>query len=206
IGSCKHSDITIFSFHPIKHITTGEGGALLTNDKNLYENVLKLRTHGIVKDASIPWKYDISEFGFNYRITDFQCALGISQLKRLDKMVAKRRQMVESYNEAFENIAEIRLPYERSGTKASYHLYVIRTGYRDKLYDHLRKQGIYCQINYMPVHLFSLYRKFGYKKGDFPVAEKYADECLSLPLYSSLTQSDQARVIQQVKQFFKHEK
>ena len=129
VGSCKNSDLTIFSFHPIKHITTGEGGALLTNNKAIYEKALRLRHHGIIKGSSQPgWFYDIRELGFNYRITDFQCALGISQLKKLDKLVSRRRRLAETYKQHFLKIKEIKLPYERPDSYASYHLYVIRVG------------------------------------------------------------------------------
>ncbi|MDP2913635.1 MAG: DegT/DnrJ/EryC1/StrS family aminotransferase, partial [Candidatus Omnitrophota bacterium] len=177
VGSCGHSDAAIFSFHPIKHITTGEGGAIVTNDRRIYERALKLRHHGIMCDkAKAAWYYDIPEIGFNYRITDFQCALGSSQLKRLDAMVRVRRKLVANYNIGLSSVDNIRLPYERPGTYASYHLYVIRVANdkRNKLYDFLRKNGIYAQVNYIPVHLLAFYRKkFGYKAGDFPVSEKY---------------------------------
>jgi dTDP-4-amino-4,6-dideoxygalactose transaminase len=207
VGHSGHSDITIFSFHPIKHITTGEGGAVLTNNKDIYERALRLRHHGIFRSDNWPrWRYDISEIGFNYRITDFQCALGISQMKRLNKMVDKRRRLVRRYNHAFSGISEIRLPQERKGTRASYHLYVIRVpaDKRNLLYDHLRGKGILTQVNYIPVHLLSFYKKaFGYKEGDFPVAERYYKECLSLPLYPGLSERDQARVINEVRRFFR---
>jgi len=206
IGSCRHSDITIFSFHPIKHITTGEGGALLTNNRNIYEKAQALRHHGIIKDSTKPaWFYDISELGFNYRITDFQCSLGASQLKKLDDMVKRRRELVGTYNKYFSKIEEIQLPFERPDTYASYHLYVIRIpqNKRGSLYNHLRKSNILTQVNYIPVHLLSFYRrKFGYRTGDFAVAEKYFRECLSLPLYIGLSSNQQLKVIKKVKSFF----
>ena len=205
VGSSSHSDITIFSFHPIKHITTGEGGALLTNDRNIYRAAMNARHHGIVKSKKASWRYDIPGIGFNYRITDFQSALGISQLKRLDKMVDTRRSLVSTYNKHLSRIGKIRLPLESEGTRASYHLYVIRVprAGRGRLYAGLRKDGIFTQVNYIPVHLLSYYKKtFGYMPGDFPVAERYYKECLSLPLYAGLTRADQAKVIKAIERFF----
>jgi len=206
VGSCRHSDITIFSFHPIKHITTGEGGAILTNKKDIYEAALRFRHHGICRIKNKPkWLYDIPKPGFNYRITDFQCALGISQMKKLNKMVKVRRQLVGSYNDVFSLVEEIRLPYEARDTKASYHLYVIRipAARRNRLYDYLRGKGILTQVNYIPIHLLSYYqKKFGYKRGDFPVSEKYFKECLSLPLYVGLSKSGQAKIVSNIKRFF----
>ncbi len=206
VGSSRHSDIAVFSFHPIKHITTGEGGAILTNNKKIYKLALRLRHHGIVKKRQDFWFYDMLQVGFNYRITDFQCALGISQLKKLDEMVRIRRDLVKRYNDNLSDIGEIMLPCERQKTYASYHLYVIRVpaAVRDELYYYLRRNNIYTQVNYIPAHLFTYYRKeFGYKPGDFPVAEKYSKECLSLPLYTMLTESEQLRVISKIKRFFK---
>ena len=205
VGSCRHSDVTIFSFHPIKHITTGEGGALLTNDGNIYKAAMNARHHGIVKSKKASWQYDIPSIGFNYRITDFQSALGISQLKKLDKMVSARRDLVSVYNRHLSKIGRIKLPHERQDTYASYHLYVIRvpqTG-RNRLYAHLKKNGISTQVNYIPVHLLSYYKDtFGYGWNDFPVAERYYKECLSLPLYAGLTGPDQMKVIRTIERFF----
>ena len=210
VGQCQHSDATILSFHPIKQMTTGEGGAVLTNDQKIYETILRLRHHGIVKDQSkLLWFYDIPEVGFNYRLTDVQCALGLSQLKKLDTMVRRRRSLVTTYHKLFASLKEITTPEQRRKTYASYHLYVIRVrnGQRDRLYDYLRKDGILTQVNYLPVHLFSYYRNvLGTKEGDFPVAEQYAKECLSLPLFYGLTDLQQNRVIHRVKEFFNHEK
>ncbi len=216
VGSCRHSDITIFSFHPIKHITTGEGGVVLTNDKRIYQKILRLRHHGIVKNnRSVSkdmrrfnnqyWFYDLPQLGFNYRITDFQCALGLSQLRKLDRWVKVRRRLVKTYNDSLSTIKEIRLPYEREGTYASYHLYVIRVpeDRRNALYNYLKENGIFTQVNYIPVHLFSYYMKeLGYRWGDFPAAETYFKECLSLPLYVRLSNTEQSKVIKSTKNFF----
>lgn len=219
VGSCSHSDITVFSFHPIKHITTGEGGAVLCNDRTIYESVLRFRHHGITKEDRAAssllqscheqdWYYDIRQVGFNYRITDFQCALGVSQLYRLNSMVERRRELVRLYNIAFAGIEQIRLPYERGGSYASYHLYVIRVppDSRDGLYRYLRDNGVYCQVNYIPAHLFTFYqRELRCQDGDFPVAERFFRECLSLPLYPTLSDWDQRRVIDTIRKFFGYE-
>lgn len=215
VGSCQHSDITIFSFHPIKHITTGEGGAILTNSRQLYERALSLRHHGIKRKGLVAsrllqraknnlWFYDIPEIGFNFRITDFQCALGISQLTKLDRVVRIRRNIVRKYNEVFSKIQQVKVPYELENTYASYHIYVIRVpaDKRDLLYKYLRDRHIYTQINYIPIHLFSYYQSvLGYKDGDFPVAENYFKECLTLPLYPDLSDLDLQRIIKAVKSF-----
>ncbi|MBK8574355.1 MAG: DegT/DnrJ/EryC1/StrS family aminotransferase [Elusimicrobia bacterium] len=206
IGSCVHADISIMSFHPIKHITTGEGGALLTNNKRIYERARRLRHHGIVKRASQPrWFYDIAELGYNYRITDFQCALGRSQLSRLDQFCKTRKALVRNYNSNFQHIPEISIPYERPGTTSSHHLYVIQVPHtkRQALYDYLFRLGIGTQVNYIPVHLLSYYRKkFGYRPGDFPNAERYYRRCLSLPLFPGLSEASQNFIVKQVKKFF----
>ena len=214
VGSCRHSDATIFSFHPIKHITTAEGGAVMTRDRSLYDAVRRFRHHGIVKNFPASgylkpfhkegWFYDIPQLGLNYRLTDLQSALGTSQLKKLNVFVKRRWALVDVYNEAFRNISQIRTPFEREGSQGSYHLYPIRVPAQERnhLYDHLKKNGITAQVNYIPVHLLSCYQKLGYKFGDFPVAEKYFSQCLSLPLFPALSFRDQGRVIKTVKQFF----
>lgn len=219
VGSCLHSDMTIFSFHSIKSITTGEGGAVLTNNKELYQRCMSLRQHGIVRcpnglsiNPVIPekvyWAYDIPEVGFNYRITDIQCALGISQLKKLDSFISKKRKLVDVYNKGFSDLNPVQLPYERKDTFAAFHLYVIRVpaDLRDKLHIYLRKRNVMTQVNYIPVHILSYYRKeFEYKWGDFPNAEKYFKECLSLPLYPQLTEKQQAMIIKLVRNFISNE-
>ncbi|MFA5336869.1 MAG: UDP-4-amino-4,6-dideoxy-N-acetyl-beta-L-altrosamine transaminase [Candidatus Omnitrophota bacterium] len=194
IGSCKYSDMAIFSFHPVKHITTGEGGAVLTNKKELYEKLLMFRSHGITKEKTRlinknkgKWYYEMQTLGFNYRITDFQCALGISQLKKIDEFIKQRRDIAENYDRKLSKLDEIILPKEKSYVKSSWHLYCIRLKNhlkRKSIFDKLIKSGIGVQVHYIPVHLQPYHRhKFGYGEGNFPVAESYYDSCITLPLY-----------------------
>jgi len=205
VGGCRYSKMTIFSFHPIKNMTTGEGGAVLTNDAKLYETVKRLRHHGIVKSGKGPaWAYDIPELGYNYRITDLQCALGLSQLKRLNAMIKERGRLVSCYDRLFADVESVRIPPREKGQRPAYHIYVIRVAARKRnaLYDFLRRAGIMTQVNYIPVHLLSLYRKQGWKKGDYPRAEKYASECLSLPLFCGLKKTQQKKIVDTIKRFF----
>lgn len=208
VGSCRYSDLTTFSFHPVKTITTGEGGAITTNDKKLYERLLLLRTHGITKDPKQlgrnpgPWYYEMKLLGFNYRLTDIQCALGLSQLKKLNKFITRRRQIIAKYNKAFGKIKNITIPYEATGLKSAFHLYVVRIDFekigksRAEFMGELRSDSIGTQVHYIPVHLQPYYRNhFGYKKGDYPVAEKYYEQCLSLPLYPKMTDREVQKVI-----------
>jgi len=210
VGNCSYSDMTVFSFHPVKQITTGEGGAILTNNEKLYKRLVKLRTHGMTKDPLQleenhgGWYYEMSELGYNYRITDIQCALGIMQLQRNDEWVARRRELVNRYDTAFRTLDEIRSQsHPDSEGGYSYHLYVVRARNRKKLYDFLKVRGINTQVHYIPVHLQPYYReRFGYGRGDFPVAEEYYNQALSLPLYPLLTDKEQDYIIHQVWNFY----
>lgn len=216
VGSCSHSDMTVFSFHPVKTLTTGEGGAITTNDEKLYRSLQIARNHGMIKDKNLfqnrdlaqnagAWYYEQQTLGYNYRITDFQCALGISQLNKLDAFVDWRRKTVKKYNEAFKNISGIRTPLERERVSSAWHLYVIRIQEEDfkmsrlEVFNALREAGIYTQVHYIPIHLQPYYRRrFGYKPGDFPVAEEYYQECLSLPLFPRMSDDEVDRVIEVV--------
>lgn len=210
-GNGKFADLSIFSFHPVKHIATGEGGMITTNNKELYDKLILLRTHGITKDASLyknnetdvaqgGWYYEMQELGYNYRITDFQAALGSSQLKRADENLKRRRELAKRYDIAFENSAVLK-PLSKDGN--AYHLYVIRIKNRLALYNHLKENQIFAQVHYVPVHLMPYYKEKGFKKGDFPLAEAYYEECLSLPMYQSLTDEDQNFVIETILTFYK---
>jgi len=201
------ADMTILSFHPVKQITTGEGGMILTNNKIFYEKLKIFRHHGIVK---IPkkggWYYEIENPGFNYRLTDFQCAIGISQLKKIGKFIKRRREIVAKYNRAFKNIKEIITPVEKKYVKSAWHIYIIQLFLdelkvsRKKIFEVLQREGLGIQIHYIPLHLQPFYKKrFGYKKGDFPMAEKYYERAITLPLFPKMTDKDVNEVIKRTK-------
>ncbi len=217
-GNGNFADLAIFSFHPVKHIACGEGGMITTNDKALYEKLLTLRTHGITKDNTgelyqnsiefaggkkeYPlWYMEMQDLGYNYRITDIQCALGLSQLQKADNGVAKRRQIAKKYFNAFENDTFIK---GQSGVDKghAYHLYVLEVEDRLGLYNYLRENGIYAQIHYIPCHLMPYYRQFGWQEGDLPNAENYYKHCISLPMYPTLTDEEQNYVIEKVKEYY----
>lgn len=212
VGSCAHSDMTIFSFHPVKHITCGEGGVVTTNSLELYHRLLLLRTHGITKKPEQMekceglWYYEMQELGFNFRITDFQCALGLSQLKKLDAFVERRREIVDAYNQAFEMEPELIPPFEGHDVYSSYHLYVLQFKTLDRLtvFNALRDKGIGAHVHYIPVHLQPYYRKrFGYKSGDYPEAETYYRRVVTLPLYPIMTNEEVGSVIRAVRETLK---
>ncbi|MCG2616067.1 UDP-4-amino-4,6-dideoxy-N-acetyl-beta-L-altrosamine transaminase [Terrimonas sp. NA20] len=207
-GNGRFSEMAIYSFHPVKHIACGEGGMITTNDEELYKKLQLLRTHGITKDPSIMeendggWYYEMVDLGYNYRLTDFQAALGSSQLKRADNGLAARKAIAKKYDAAFAGTTIRPLqPHPQDGH--AYHLYVIRVDDRKGLYDHLRRKDIFAQVHYIPVHTLPYYQSLGFKQGDFPVAEKYYSQCLSLPMYPTLTHEEQEFVINEVKSFGK---
>lgn len=207
VGSCAHSDMTIFSFHPVKHITTGEGGAITTNSTELYEKLCLLRTHGITKDPARltrndgPWYYEQQALGFNYRITDLQCALGASQLQRLDAFVERRRNIVDVYNQAFSASKELIIPAQRTSANSSWHLYMLgfHSLERSTVFDALRAKGLGVNVHYIPVHLQPYYRdRYGCADGDYPCAEGYYRRSLTLPLFPAMTDDDVRYVIESV--------
>jgi dTDP-4-amino-4,6-dideoxygalactose transaminase len=208
-GNGKFAELTCFSFHPVKHIATGEGGMITTNSKELYERLLLLRTHGITKDPDKlrenhgGWYYEMQELGYNYRLTDFQAALGISQLRRSNEGLAHRQEIANRYNEAFRNISGVITPKVENDFYHAYHLYVIRVENRFELYNHLKANHIFAQVHYEPVHLQPYYQRFGNKAGEMPVAENFYKHCLSLPMYPTLTEEEQEFVIGKVKEFVK---
>lgn len=228
VGSCRYSDMAVMSFHPVKHITTGEGGCVLTNDKNLHRKLSYFRSHGITSDldeflfkenafegnaddeeglVKKVWYYEQNYLGYNYRITDIQCALGVSQLRKLDRFHLKRRNIVDQYNKAFKEIDSIQTPFEEDFCDSNFHLYVLQFDFekmgmaRTQVMIELKKKGIQTQVHYIPVYTQPFYRKnFGTQWGDCPVTEEYYQKCLSIPLYPTMTQEDVQRVIIGIKE------
>jgi UDP-4-amino-4,6-dideoxy-N-acetyl-beta-L-altrosamine transaminase len=207
IGCCQFSDVTVFSFHPVKIITTGEGGMVLTNQKDLYQKLIRLRSHGITRNVDLmqgeshgSWYYEQLDLGFNYRMTDIQAALGVSQLQRLNEFVKRRCFLAERYHQMLQGLPLV-LPLQHKDTESSWHLYVIRLKL-DKIgkthrqvFEELRQAGIGVNLHYIPVHTQPYYQKLGFSWGDFPQAESYYQEAISLPIHYSLTQEEQDRVV-----------
>lgn len=220
-GNGKYADMAIFSFHPVKHIASGEGGMITTNDKSLYERLLMLRTHGITReeanfqnspsfaagqesDKYPAWYMEMQELGYNYRLTDIQAALGLSQLQRADQGLEKRREIAKRYDLEFSDFPAVKSQLnelENAESGHAYHLYVIQAEDRLGLYNFLREQHVYTQIHYIPTHLMPYYRNTGWNEGDMPVAEAYYKRCLSLPMYPTLTNEEQDFVIKKIKEF-----
>ncbi|MDQ7043439.1 MAG: UDP-4-amino-4,6-dideoxy-N-acetyl-beta-L-altrosamine transaminase [Sulfurimonas sp.] len=200
-GSCTNSDMSIFSFHPVKHLTTAEGGAITTNSKEMYEKLLSLRSHGMVKTPEMqPWEYEMQELGFNYRITDLQCALGVSQLKKLPSFIERRFKIVKAYDKAFKN--SIVKPLYAFDGKSSYHLYVVQVDFtrlnisKVDLFNRLKEKSIGIQLHYMPINKQPYYKSLGYGNEVTPVMDKYYEECFSLPMYPLLSDEEQNYVIE----------
>lgn len=206
-GNGQFANLSVFSFHPVKHIAAGEGGMITTHDEKLYHKLINLRTHGIQQDYSKltenhgAWYYEMQELGYNYRLTDIQAALALSQLARARQNLEKRHQIANKYDEAFKN-SPVVIPKNDQGIFHAYHLYVIRTEKRDELIKHLRQLNIMAQVHYIPVHYQPYYRNQGWKKGDLPVAEAYYRQCLSIPMYPTLTDDEQDYVIRTILEFF----
>jgi UDP-4-amino-4,6-dideoxy-N-acetyl-beta-L-altrosamine transaminase len=210
IGSCKYSDITIFSFHPVKIVTTAEGGIALTNDKNLWEKMMLFRTHGITRDEQVmqgvpagPWYYEQVDLGYNYRMSELQAALGLSQMTRLEEFVTSRHRLATRYYDKLKELP-ITLPFQSENTYSSFHLYVIRLNLNiikkshKQVFQELRDGGIGVNLHYIPVHIHPFYQEMGFKLGDFPEAEKYYREAISIPMYHGLKNDEQDSVIQTI--------
>jgi UDP-4-amino-4,6-dideoxy-N-acetyl-beta-L-altrosamine transaminase len=218
-GNGQFADLAIFSFHPVKHIACGEGGMITTNDIELYKQLLRLRSHGITKgdDSYLNsydfangvggvntypgWYMEMQQLGYNYRITDFQAALGNNQLKRADEGLIKRRAIAQKYDQAFKNQYFIK-GQSGASTSHAFHLYVIEVENRLALYNYLKTEGILAQIHYIPCHLMPYYRELGWKEGDMPHAEEYYKNCISLPMFPTLTDEEQEFVIAKILAFY----
>jgi UDP-4-amino-4,6-dideoxy-N-acetyl-beta-L-altrosamine transaminase len=208
VGSCTYSDAAVLSFHPVKIITTGEGGAVLTRDPEIADRVQLLRSHGITREASKmrsasegDWYYQQVDLGFNYRMTDIQAALGVSQIRRLQSFIERRRERVRRYAAMLEG-ANIRLPFQADYAQSAWHLYVIQlSGAEERKYvfDRMRNAGIQVNVHYIPVHLQPYYRDLGFQPGDFPQAEHYYQRALSLPMFPGLKEEEQAYVAETVR-------
>lgn len=204
IGACEHSDMTILSFHPVKHIATGEGGMVTTNDDSLAARLRLFRSHGITRDPALledktqgGWYYEMRELGFNYRIPDVLCALGLSQLKKLPRFLSRRRALAKAYAKAFAGRADIRLQALPAGREHAWHLFTIQVpaAKRRALYDFLHARGILANVHYIPLHRLPYYRRRGWKDVSFPRAEAYYAGALSLPMHAALTDAGQRRVV-----------
>jgi len=205
-GNSAYADAAIFSFHPVKHIACGEGGMITCSSDAIFKDLTLLRTHGITKDPDLleenhgGWYYEMQELGYNYRLTDFQAALGISQLKRADEGLGRRKEIARRYANAFDGLEKI--PGQSGYVEGhAYHLYIIEVEDRPGMYNHLRANNILAQVHYIPVHTLPYYRRLGWKPGDFPVAENYYKRCLSLPMYPTLTENEQDYVIEKIKNY-----
>lgn len=206
-GDGSLADLAIFSFHPVKHIAAGEGGMVTTNNEEYYKHLLRLRTHGITSkpeqllhESPGGWYMEMQELGYNYRLTDMQAALAMSQLGRADAMLQRRRDIAKRYDGAFTGTA-VQTILPAASAHHAYHLYVIQVDDRKGLYDYLRTKNIFAQVHYIPVHTMPYYQQFGWKSGDFPTAERYYDRCLSLPMFPTLTDDEQTFVINTVLDF-----
>ena len=206
VGSCFHSDMTILSFHPVKQITTGEGGMVLTNDKDLYEKLVFYRSHGItrsikyMKETEGLWYYEMHELGFNYRLTDIQCALGISQLKKLDKFIARRKEIAKMYDEAFSKIERIDFIKENEGFDSSRHLYVVLVENRKNIFNWLTAEtNIGVNVHYIQVYFHPYYKRLGYERGLCPMAEEYYSRAISIPMFPKLANDEVEYVIGKIK-------
>lgn len=212
VGCCEFSDMVVFSFHPVKIVTTGEGGMVLTNNKDLYDKLILYRSHGITRNPDLmtkksdgPWYYQQIDLGFNYRMTDIQAALGYSQMQRIDEFVAKRRYLVNRYNDLLKDLPLI-LPYQIDEANSSWHLYVVKIDFNKvnkakvDIFKEMKNKGICLNLHYIPVHTQPYYQRLGFKQGDFPNSEVYYKDVFTLPLYYDLSDEEQDYIVQCLKE------
>ena len=216
VGDCRYSSIAVFSFHPVKIVTTAEGGMAVTNDATLAERIRLLRSHGITRDASRmigrsdgPWYYQQIELGYNYRMTDLQSALGWSQMGRIDAFISRRRELAKRYDRMLAHLPVV-LPWQSPDSESAYHLYPIRLNRahlsRVEVFDRLREAGIGVNVHYIPVHTQPYYHGLGFRKGDFPEAERFYDDALSLPMFYDLRDEDQEYVVNSLREILSNGK
>ena len=201
------ADLTTLSFHPVKTITTGEGGMVLTNNKDFYEKLKIFRSHGAIKKPEKGgWYYEIENPSYNFRITDFQCALGLSQLKKIGKFIKRRREIAKIYNRSFKNIKEIITPTEKDYVKSAWHIYPLQVKLnRKKIFEALKREGLGVQVHYLPIHLQPFYqKKYGSRPEDFPVARRYYERAITLPLFPKMTDGEVRYVVETVKKIIKN--
>ena len=211
VGSCRFSDITVFSFHPVKIITTGEGGMAVTNDESVAERLRLLRSHGVTRDTNAmqdqgqgEWYYEMHDLGFNYRLTDIQAALGLSQISKLSHIIERRGQIAERYNRMLSH-ENLYLPITSPDCLSAFHLFIIRlteANRRPEIFQALRDSGIGVNVHYIPVHLHPYYKSLGFQSGDFPVSEDYYARAISIPMFPSLTDEEQDFVVNTINQQF----
>lgn len=212
VGCCEFSDMVVFSFHPVKIVTTGEGGMVLTNNKDLYDKLILYRSHGITRNQDLmtkksdgPWYYQQIDLGFNYRMTDIQAALGYSQMQRIDEFVTKRRYLVNRYNDLLKDLPLI-LPYQIDEANSSWHLYVVKIDFNKvnkakiDIFKEMKNKGVCLNLHYIPVHTQPYYQRLGFKQGDFPNSEVYYKDVFTLPLYYDLSDEEQDYIVQCLKE------
>jgi UDP-4-amino-4,6-dideoxy-N-acetyl-beta-L-altrosamine transaminase len=209
VGSCEYSDISVFSFHPVKIVTTAEGGACLTNDETLAKKIELYRSHGVTRADDLmqgkphgPWYYEQVDLGYNYRMTDIQASLGFSQLDRLDQYIKRRHELVKRYNEKLADV-DLEIPFQSKDTYNSFHLYVIKVDVNKRLeiFKKLREANIGVNVHYIPVHTQTYYKELGFKTGDYPVSEEYYSKCISIPMFPTMTEKEQDYICEKLKEF-----